>query len=202
MKRLVCFLSGAVLAASSVAAQPPAPGPVGLAQGLQNAYNQLKMNATQSADKMSDADYSSKPSTMPEVRTFGQLWAHLAQAQFGQCSAAAGEPNPSQGKQLEQELKTKAEFVKALADSFALCDKAFAALTDQKRVRVDQSGTRPDCPRRADGQHHRARQRDVRCLGRLPAREEHRSTVDGADRRMSGGAPGGGQRGGGRRGGQ
>ena len=140
MKRLVCFLSGAVLAASSVAAQPPAPGPVGLAQGLQNAYNQLKMNATQSADKMPDADYSSKPSTMPEVRTFGQLWAHLAQAQFGQCSAAAGVPNPSQGKQLEQELKTKAEFVKALADSFAICDKAFAALTDQNATELINQG--------------------------------------------------------------
>ena len=108
MKRLVCFLSGAVLAASSVAAQPPAPGPVGLAQGLQNAYNQLKMNATQSADKMSDADYSSKPSTMPEVRDVRAAVGHLAQAQFGQCSAAAGEPNPSLGKQFEQELKTKA----------------------------------------------------------------------------------------------
>ena len=90
MTRLSCFLGALLLAASSAAAQPPAPGPVGLAQGLQNAYNNLKLNATQSADKMSDADYGSKPSTMPEVRTFGQLWGHLAQSQFGQCSAAAG----------------------------------------------------------------------------------------------------------------
>jgi hypothetical protein len=140
MKRLVCVLSGLLLAASIASAQPPAPGPVGLAQGLQNAYNQLKMNATQSAEKMSEADYSSKPSTMPEVRTFGQLWGHLAQAQFGQCSAAAGVPNPSQGKQLEQELKTKAEFVKALADSFAVCDKAFVALTDQNATELVMQG--------------------------------------------------------------
>ena len=140
MKRLSCFLFGAVLVASSAAAQPPAPGPVGLAQGLQNAYNGLKRNVTESAEKMSDADYSSKPSTMPEVRTFGQLWGHLAQAQFGQCAAAAGVPNPSQGKQLEQELKTKAEFVKALADSFAICDKAFAALTDQNATELIMQG--------------------------------------------------------------
>jgi hypothetical protein len=79
---------------------------------------------------------NSKPSTMPEVRTFGQLWGHLAQAQFGQCSAAAGVPNPSQGKQLEPELKTKAEFAKALADSFAICDKAFAAFTDQNAIEL------------------------------------------------------------------
>jgi hypothetical protein len=140
MKRLVSVLSGFLLAASIASAQPPAPGPVGLAQGLQNAYNGLKMNATQSAEKMSEADYNSKPSTMPEVRTFGQLWGHLAQAQFGQCSAAAGVPNPSQGKQLEQELKTKAEFVKALADSFAICDKAFAALTDQNATELVMQG--------------------------------------------------------------
>jgi hypothetical protein len=34
------------------------------------------------------------------------------------------------GKNLEQELKTKAEVTKALADSFALCDEAFANVTD------------------------------------------------------------------------
>ena len=34
------------------------------------------------------------------------------------------------GKQLEQELKTKAEVTKALADSYALCDDLFASLTD------------------------------------------------------------------------
>src|SRR4030095_7874751 len=99
MKRLVCVLSGVLLAASVASAQPPAPGPVGLAQGLQNAYNQLKMNATQSAEKMSEADYNSKPSTMPEVRTFGQLWGHLAQAQFGQGSAEGGVANPTPVKQ-------------------------------------------------------------------------------------------------------
>jgi hypothetical protein len=140
MKRLFCFVSGALLVASTAAAQPPAPAPVGLAQGLQNAYNTLKMNATQSADKMPEADYGSKPSTMAEVRTFGQLWGHLAQSQFGQCAAAAGVPNPNQGRQLEQELKTKADIVKALADSFAICDKAFAALTDQNATELVMQG--------------------------------------------------------------
>jgi len=35
-----------------------------------------------------------------------------------------------QGKQLETELKTKDEFVKALADSFAFCDDAYSSLND------------------------------------------------------------------------
>ena len=89
---------------------------------------------------MPEADFSFKPGPAPELRNFGMLFGHVANAQFGQCSAAAGVPNPSQGKQLEQELKTKAEFVKALADSFAICDKAFAGLTDQNAMEMVKQG--------------------------------------------------------------
>ena len=35
---------------------------------------------------------------------------------YGSCSALKGVANPMTGKNLEQELKTKAEFVKTLAD--------------------------------------------------------------------------------------
>jgi len=45
-----------------------------------------------------------------------------------------------QGKNLEQELKTKSEIVKALADSFALCDTAFAAATDENVVQFIRQG--------------------------------------------------------------
>ena len=199
MKRLVCIASGVLLAASTAAAQPPAPGPVGLAQGLQNAYNNLKMNATQSAEKMSEADYNSKPSTMPEVRTFGQLWGHLAQAQFGQCSAAAGVPNPSQGKQLEQELKMKADFVKALADSFAICDKAFAALTDQNATELINQG-RGQIARGALMANIVAHGNEMYGVSGVYLRAKN--IVPPSTERMGGmrgSAPGGGQRGGGGR---
>jgi hypothetical protein len=55
----------------------------------------------------------------------------VANAQFGQCAAAKGVPNPNMGVNNEQ--KTRAEIVKALADSFAFCDDAFASLNDQNR---------------------------------------------------------------------
>jgi hypothetical protein len=80
---------------------------------------------------------------MPEVRVYGQLFAHVAQAQFGACSGATGVPNPVQGRQLETELKTKAEIVKALADSFALCDKAYAALNDANANEMVTQGRGP-----------------------------------------------------------
>jgi hypothetical protein len=56
----------------------------------------------------------------------------VANAQFNACAAAKGVPNPNMGTNNEQKT-TKAEFVKALADSFAFCDDAFSGLTDQNR---------------------------------------------------------------------
>lgn len=115
-------------------------GPVGLAQGLQGAYNGLKSNLTQAAEIIPEAGYGLKPSTMAEVRTYGQVIGHVADAQFGQCSGALGTPNPNQGNSLEAAGKGRADIIKGLADSFALCDKAFAALTDQNASEMISNG--------------------------------------------------------------
>ena len=130
MKRTV--LAGLLLlVAGAASAQPiPAGQKVGLAAYLKGSYVGLKSNLTASADKMPEADYNFKPGSMPEVRTFGQLFAHVAAAQFSICAAAKGAPNPNQGRDLERELKVKSEFTKALSDSFALCDDVFSSLAD------------------------------------------------------------------------
>lgn len=132
MKRAAILASNLLLAAAvPIWAQPPMAGQtITISASIQRAYATVKTNLTQAAAKMPEADYGFKPSTMSEVRTFGQLFAHVANAQFGSCSAAKGVANPNQGRNLENELKTKAEFVKALADSFAFCDDAYAALTE------------------------------------------------------------------------
>jgi hypothetical protein len=113
---------------------------IGLATSLQRGYAGFKTNFTQAAAKMPDADYTFKPGSTPEARTYAQVIAHIAQAQFGQCSALKGVPNPMAGKQLEQELKTKAEVTKALADSFALCDDLFANVTDASATEMVKQG--------------------------------------------------------------
>jgi len=142
MKRVMYFVSASVLLiAPTVFSQPPPGGQkIGLATSLQRGYAGFKTNFTQAAEKMPEADYSFKPGSTPEVRTFGQAIAHVAQTQFGQCSGINGVPNPMQGKNLEQELKTKADITKALADSFALCDTAFAATTDENAVQFIRQG--------------------------------------------------------------
>jgi hypothetical protein len=120
-----------VLTWSAAYAQPPAAGTqTTVPIAIQRGYGTIKTNLTQAAEKMPEANYDSKPSTMPEMRTYGQLFAHIAQAQFGTCAVVKKVPNPMMGRQLETELKTKAEFVKALADSFTFCDDAYSGLTE------------------------------------------------------------------------
>src|SRR5947207_2261046 len=137
MTRVACLLSGCLLAASAAIAQGPPQGPVGTAVAIQRGYAQLKNNITASAEKMPEADYFFKPTG--DIRGYGQLWGHVADAQFGQCSGAKGVANPLQGQDLEQKT-TKAEFVKALADSFAFCDDAFATLTDASAAEMLTGG--------------------------------------------------------------
>jgi len=61
---------------------------IGLATSLQRGYQGFKNNFTAAAEKMPDADYSFKPGSTPEARTYAQVITHIAQAQFGQCSRA------------------------------------------------------------------------------------------------------------------
>src|SRR4051812_28084600 len=104
MKRLLqlaCITTVTVLCPSLSFAQAPGGGaPAGIAVGLQRQYAALKTNLTQSAEKMSEADYGFKPTN--EIRSFGQLWGHVANAQFGQCAQAKGVANPIQGQNMEQ----------------------------------------------------------------------------------------------------
>jgi len=139
MTRVVVLVLCAVLVASVAFAQGPPPGqPIGLAAGLQGSYSRIKGLVTASADKMSEADYGFKPTA--EIRTYGQLWGHVANFHFGTCAQVKGVANPNQGNNLENTATTKAAVVKALADSFALCDDAFAALTDASAAEMLTGG--------------------------------------------------------------
>jgi hypothetical protein len=135
------FLLGVAVAAvsSSYAVAQPPVGRVGVAGVLQHAYAGSKADLTREADLMPEVDYSLKVGTMPEVRTFGQLFGHVAAAQFGTCAAVKGVPNPMAGKSLE-DFKTKAEFVNALADSFTFCDEAFSSTTDENAMQFVKQG--------------------------------------------------------------
>jgi uncharacterized damage-inducible protein DinB len=86
----------------------------------------IRRNLAEAAEAMPAADYAFKPS--PEVRTFGQLIGHVANGNFFFCSQATGETSPATANY--EQSTDKAALVKALNDSLAFCDAAYAATTD------------------------------------------------------------------------
>jgi len=124
---LMMSLMVAMLAAPTTFAQTPPADPV--SQSIREAWTSAKQNLVESAALMAEADYGFKPVTT--VRTFGEIVAHVAGANYVFCSAAKGEKTPYSEDHFEKSAKTKAEIVKALGDSVAYCDAAYASLTDR-----------------------------------------------------------------------
>lgn len=106
-----------------VSAQTPANP---LSTSTKGLYTMAKTNLTRAAEKMPEENYAFKPT--PDVRSFGQLVGHVADANGMFCSAVLGMPSPVKG--VEKEKTSKADLVKALNDSFAFCDKAYDSMTD------------------------------------------------------------------------
>src|SRR5437867_13400167 len=140
MKRVTCLVAGLMLLAVSAAAQAPTAGQkLSLATSMQRAYTTLKGNLTQAAEKMPEANYTFKPASDPDLRTYGQWIGHQADNQLTNCAIIKGVPNPS-APQANEKKTRKAELVKALADAFAFCDGAFSALTDQSAMQMVKQG--------------------------------------------------------------
>ena len=77
---------------------------------------------------MPETKYAFKPS--PDVRTFAQLVAHIADDQYNLCSPAKGETRKAAYTAIESSLSRKADLIPALKEAFAYCDGAYDALTD------------------------------------------------------------------------
>jgi len=121
-----------VPAISLGAAQSQAPANAAgnaISQAIKATWDGAKRNLKESADQMPEPDYAFKPTE--QVRTFGQILAHVAGANYVFCAAARGEKSPFAEDNFEKTAKTKAEIVKALDDSLAYCDAAYVALTDK-----------------------------------------------------------------------
>ena len=131
MRQTVSTMAVLALCVCAIGAQgPAAQNPV--AAGQKMLYSMIKDNIVRSAEKMPETNYSFKPT--PEVRSFGQLIGHVADAQYLFCSAVLGKANPAPG--IEKSKTTKADLVQALKDAFAYCDPAYDALTDAQAAAV------------------------------------------------------------------
>ena len=148
MKTRIVVALIAALVATPLAAGAQTPAAVGanpLSASLKRQFDGIKRNVTESAAKVGEELYSFKPT--PEVRSFGQIVAHVAAAHYLLCSMAAGEKNPI-SEDFEKTKTTKADIQKALADSNAYCDGVYSAMTDAKALELYRPPQAPmDVPR-------------------------------------------------------
>jgi len=74
------------------------------------------------AEQMPEEEYGYRPTE--EVRTFGQIVGHVANALYFFCGTAA--ETAARGPENYEERTTKAGLVEAIKDSFSKCDSAYA----------------------------------------------------------------------------
>ena len=146
--RMFCMLALALLALGALAqitAQPkatPAPSPT-VGSVIDRQISRLEAEFVGAAEAMPDAKFNFSPvslnipgSEYKGVKSFAEEVRHVAATNFMLWSAITGEKPPA-GSAEENgppELKTKAEIIKYLKDSFALGHKAAQSLTPQNQL--------------------------------------------------------------------
>jgi uncharacterized damage-inducible protein DinB len=97
-----------------------------MAASARSMHATIRRNLAEAAALMPPEDYAFKPT--PQVRSFGELVAHVAAANFFFCAQIKGEKPPSTID--ERGATTKPVVVKALNDSLAYCDAVYSETTD------------------------------------------------------------------------
>ena len=134
MNKRLCVVFAAVMVVPGALlgqekSQPQAAPPANPITASEKGFYSYVSNAVMGgAQKMPEEHYSFKPT--PEVRSFGQIVGHVADANYMFCSQSLGEPNPSKG--IEKTKTSKADLVAALKDAVAYCNKAFDSMSDTK----------------------------------------------------------------------
>ena len=140
---LVC----SVALASVGRAQGMMPNPATAPNPLTTAVGMLRGNfqdmITKSADEMPEANYAFRPTK--DVRTFGEILNHVADASYMFCSTAKGEANPHPGPESgapNAKMPTsKADIMTFLKGAFDYCNGVYAGTTDaQLNDQVDFFG--------------------------------------------------------------
>ena len=104
-----------------------------VSESLAGLYERTKTFVMASAEMLEEDLYSFRPTD--DVRSVGELFAHIANAQYSFCAAAAGERSPAT-ENFEESRTTKAQLLDALGMGFAYCDAVYAGMTDEAGART------------------------------------------------------------------
>jgi len=112
----------AAQAPKSQAAKAPTPAAASATSQTKSLWTDVREYLLQSAKDVPESLYTFRPT--PEVRTFGELIAHVAGSQKMFCAMALGEKPPAESA-VEDSAKTKAAIVAALDASNTYCERAY-----------------------------------------------------------------------------
>jgi uncharacterized damage-inducible protein DinB len=115
----------AILAAAPAFAQstPRASAVPSATSQLKKAWERERDYIMDAAVEVPESTYAFRPT--PDVRTFGELIAHLAGSQDAFCAEALGEKPPAEDA-VEKVTKAKAALIEALRKSNDHCARAYA----------------------------------------------------------------------------
>lgn len=121
----VCLVSFA-LSSPAFAQDAPKPAtpppPISAAAGLKSLHTMVRGFIIRAAEAMPEEHYAFKPT--PDVRSFGEIVAHVANTQYNFCGPVRKVQNPNKGN-LEKTATTKPQIVAAIKEAFAFCDPAY-----------------------------------------------------------------------------
>ena len=130
MKGIVAKFVILVVGVLSIGAQiGSAQNPI--VEQLRSQWEASRKQMVQVAEAMPADKFQFQPT--PEVRGYGSIITHLAGENMTFMETVAGGAKPGPAERFEQ-LKTRPEILKALADSYEYGAKALAGLTDQKAM--------------------------------------------------------------------
>jgi len=122
MKRFLIVSCLSLAAALPLAAEDKPAAPTTVSGGMAMMYGNIKTTLVKAAEKMPEENYSFKPT--PEVRSFGQIVGHVADAQHFICKMAMGQEG-AYSPDVEKGKTSKADLIAALKESSAGCDAVF-----------------------------------------------------------------------------
>ena len=130
----------ASLAAAPAAAQSQQAAGDPLTGALKRQFEGVSRNVKEAAEKMPEDKFTYQPTK--EVRTFGAMVGHVANAHYMFCSRAKGEQNPN--KEDFEKVAGKAAIVKAITAANDYCASVFTGANDKWMLETITQGQAPN----------------------------------------------------------
>ena len=131
---LALLLVGGVVSAQTSAPKTVADKALTAGQVMDRSLTNLEHEFVPAAEALGEDKFGFAPTggEFKGVKTFAEQVRHVASANYMFAAGIAGEKAPADlgGDNGPETLKTKAEILKYLKDSFAYAHKAFAGITD------------------------------------------------------------------------